>query len=239
MKTNRSQSGQMNGNAKLTEEQVKYIKSTWPHIDPAKNLAERFNVCVSTIHRIRQGRGWDKVVVNKTTKRCPKCNKEKSLEMFQKDRSQALGVRSICKECRRIEQREYRKTPKGKEHDRRNAISPRSRYNYTKHSARKRRLEFCLEFEEYKQLIAQTCHYCGGELNNHGTGLDRVDNNKGYVHGNVVPCCKDCNTVKSDIFNYKEMLLISKVIRQIKNDRLVMALGVQPEKITEDYKGVW
>jgi hypothetical protein len=28
------------------------------------------------------------------------------------------------------------------------------------------------------------------------TGLDRKDNDKGYLQDNVVPCCYDCNTKK-------------------------------------------
>jgi hypothetical protein len=30
------------------------------------------------------------------------------------------------------------------------------------------------------------------------SGLDRVDSSKGYVHGNVVPCCGECNLLKND-----------------------------------------
>lgn len=30
------------------------------------------------------------------------------------------------------------------------------------------------------------------------SGIDRVDNNKGYVEGNCVSCCFYCNSYKSD-----------------------------------------
>jgi len=31
-----------------------------------------------------------------------------------------------------------------------------------------------------------------------GFGIDRIDNSKGYIEGNMVPCCKICNWMKSD-----------------------------------------
>lgn len=30
-------------------------------------------------------------------------------------------------------------------------------------------------------------------------GLDRRNNNKGYTHDNIVPCCKPCNYAKRDM----------------------------------------
>jgi hypothetical protein len=30
-------------------------------------------------------------------------------------------------------------------------------------------------------------------------GLDRIDNRKGYVSDNIVPCCSDCNLAKRDL----------------------------------------
>jgi hypothetical protein len=73
-------------------------------------------------------------------------------------------------------------------------------------NARKRGLEFSLTADELYKLAKQPCHYCGGapEKRVFGTmsytedlsGWDRIDNNKGYVTGNVVPACKICNRIK-------------------------------------------
>jgi hypothetical protein len=73
--------------------------------------------------------------------------------------------------------------------------------------------EVHLTLAEFRFLAQQPCAYCGLEPSNiHKyrlddpatsmrvlwTGLDRVDSNKDYVHGNVVPCCASCNRLKND-----------------------------------------
>lgn len=74
-------------------------------------------------------------------------------------------------------------------------------------SAEKRGLEWGLTKEEIKALSSQPCYYCGIEpsqvvkgsrLNGNYVynGLDRLDNNKGYISSNVVASCKHCNYSK-------------------------------------------
>jgi len=64
------------------------------------------------------------------------------------------------------------------------------------------------------------CHYCFDDLNPTGTGLDRKDNDKGYLIDNVVSCCCTCNRMRSDKFSYEEMLVLSVTIRAIKEKRV-------------------
>lgn len=77
---------------------------------------------------------------------------------------------------------------------------------YRKRSANTNK-EFNLTFEKFMELTSQNCFYCGCKpsnivKNNVGfykyNGLDRIDNNKGYIENNVVPCCKYCNSGKND-----------------------------------------
>lgn len=71
--------------------------------------------------------------------------------------------------------------------------------------------EFNLTKDQVRVLIEQPCHYCGSlpaqetKIDTYGynggivyNGLDRMDVTKGYVVGNVVPCCKYCNWAKND-----------------------------------------
>lgn len=105
--------------------------------------------------------------------------------------------------------------------------TPRSRYSKVK--CRSRDLgESCLTFDEYLLFEGLPCHYCGGERETTGTGLDRKDSSKGYEVENVVPCCRDCNTAKSDRFSVEEMLLIGQVIARIKRNR---SLKLVPEPL--------
>lgn len=91
-------------------------------------------------------------------------------------------------------------------------------YSNYKADAKRRGLEWLLTDEIFDCIVIQSCHYCGLEPSNRKTthrnggrknrlrsgdfvysGLDRVDNNKGYTIDNVVPCCKQCNRAKRDI----------------------------------------
>ncbi len=77
-----------------------------------------------------------------------------------------------------------------------------------KNSAKIRKLEFNLSYERFRSLISGSCKYCGTSNSNERkinrivpqilryNGIDRVDNQKGYIEGNVVSCCKTCNFMK-------------------------------------------
>jgi len=78
-----------------------------------------------------------------------------------------------------------------------------------KREAKKKGREWGLTDEEAFGLFTQDCYYCGAppanvisEKKMNGDyifqGIDRVDNAKGYILSNVVPCCKTCNVAKND-----------------------------------------
>lgn len=90
---------------------------------------------------------------------------------------------------------------------------------YKRH-AREQSRDYSLTTEEFLGIVKSNCHYCGLPPSNYLTktkvtdpitkkrlrtpektrcyysGIDRVDNLKGYVLDNVVPCCKMCNKAK-------------------------------------------
>lgn len=84
-------------------------------------------------------------------------------------------------------------------------------YRY-KDNARRFDRAFTLNRAEFSTLITSPCFYCGtpprntvsnGNKNDSRyfkdityNGIDRLDNNIGYIPGNCVPCCKDCNIAK-------------------------------------------
>lgn len=78
-------------------------------------------------------------------------------------------------------------------------------YKNYKSSAEKRYLDFSLSYAEFEALIYQNCYYCGIEPQNHFkhknidityNGIDRIDNTKGYILGNVRTACANCNRAK-------------------------------------------
>ena len=95
-------------------------------------------------------------------------------------------------------------------------VGERHVFGRVKKDARKAGREFSLPFDWFAKAIHLPCHYCGavdknscnvpskakGETLLKGfryNGLDRINNNLGYVPGNVVPCCVVCNRAKNSM----------------------------------------
>jgi len=82
--------------------------------------------------------------------------------------------------------------------------------------ARDRGLDWDIDETLFRQLTSGDCHYCGAppaqvihreHRNGHYkyNGIDRMDNSRGYVPGNVVPCCGLCNWMKGTI-DYRDFV---------------------------------
>ncbi len=79
-------------------------------------------------------------------------------------------------------------------------VSSNYRFNLLRAKSKHREMPMELSFEAYKALIeGKNCHYCGLSVFSSGSGLDRLDSNKGYIEGNCVPCCYRCNVMKGDL----------------------------------------
>lgn len=81
---------------------------------------------------------------------------------------------------------------------------------------KKRNLSCDLDVEFMINLMNKPCIYCG---DTQFIGADRINNSIGHVKNNVLPCCYTCNTVRNNVFSYEEMLVLGKVIRELKNKR--------------------
>ena len=68
--------------------------------------------------------------------------------------------------------------------------------SFQKKSVEKREKECNLTKEQYFELIQKPCLYCNYYNEEEINGVDRLDNNKGYILENCIPCCKHCNRMK-------------------------------------------
>ena len=89
-------------------------------------------------------------------------------------------------------------------------IHGNNRYCEYKYNAAKRGYKFELTIEEFEKFTNEKCHYCGGYSsdyinNSRGNGIDRKNNNIGYIKENCVSCCYRCNFFKNKI-GYKEFI---------------------------------
>jgi len=103
--------------------------------------------------------------------------------------------------------------------------SSKNRFRNFVNCAKRRGLEVSINFEQWVALvIGAVCVYCGGNLPQLGSGVDRKNSALGYVVDNVVPCCTACNQIKGeDNITYAEMLYLMPLLRQFRTNRLAQA----------------
>ena len=109
--------------------------------------------------------------------------------------------------------RQYRASPRGKlltaAAGAKGRRKPHGRFMEAKYHAKRRGIDWKLDEPTFTKLVVgSVCHYCEGRLPETCAALDRTDNSKGYIPGNVVPCCWDCNTMKGKFLTYEEMMLV-------------------------------
>lgn len=85
-----------------------------------------------------------------------------------------------------------------------------NKYFYSiKSKSKYRKLEFNLSKDFVYHISLKNCYYCSKKPENifytksniykfYYSGIDRVDNNLGYLEYNCVPCCKQCNYAKNN-----------------------------------------
>ena len=75
-------------------------------------------------------------------------------------------------------------------------------------------IERTLTRDDIASVIQQPCHYCGVKPRwPKVVGIDRKDNDLGYVHGNCLPCCSMCNYMKRT-YGYYAFLRKCRMIAQ-------------------------
>lgn len=146
--------------------------------------------------RLQKKRGRQAEVVQRTPNwrvRCLGCGEERTLGW------QGLRMKG-CGPC----------TWRTRKYSASRAASARIRSAFRTGAVR-RGYEWALDDATVEALIFSACHYCGTKGGNtirrkdrDGTptrynGIDRMDNSRGYVAGNVVPCCGQCNRAKGTL----------------------------------------
>ena len=104
----------------------------------------------------------------------------------------------------------------------------RALYRTYKRSALRRNHQFELSPERFRELTQSHCYVCGKpptreyrhELHKKRfktpyicNGVDRFDNRDGYIEGNVVPCCGNCNMAKGKLSVEKSLLHVYDIYK--------------------------
>jgi hypothetical protein len=101
-------------------------------------------------------------------------------------------------------------------------------YGEYKNSARKKSARWEMPFTLFKRLIQRPCFYCGAEPSptsrsqgafcSYTNGLDRKIPDEGYTPHNVVPCCSECNYMKSGRTKYDFLARVRAIYETTKNN---------------------
>ncbi len=139
-------------------------------------------VCTVCKEALVPGVNWSPSQVKRNSRQCKACNTARAKKWNRENPGK-----------RRRHRKKYRQTPRG-------------RYLHNKWKALEAGKTWTLSLPQFKKLIKKCCTYCGAEpISTVGSWLDRIDNKCGYATDNVVPCCGECNRVRSDVFTYDEM----------------------------------
>jgi len=139
--------------------------------------------------------------VGKTkTKVCLQCGKRKPTSKFGPDKRRGDKLKSSCRACDRVKDRER-------------SSLPLRRYGKYKNGARRRDISFRISLDTFIKLTSQPCSYCGmfsvsgydESLEYTFCGVDRLDSDKGYTYKNVISCCHSCNMLKGNL-TYEQFL---------------------------------
>lgn len=143
---------------------------------------------------------------------CSNCNKIYSVSGAFARRNSKHGCKSCANKLSAVTRTGVVKTKMSPEESAHQYL-----YKDLKKSSTKRGHEWGLSKEDVRALVTANCHYCGSTPNNEcrplkgsgmveshvesavivRNGIDRVDSSEGYVPGNVVPCCAQCNIAKA------------------------------------------
>lgn len=102
-----------------------------------------------------------------------------------------------------------------------------SKYRALVNRSKKRGYSEWMTINEYADAIASgECFWCGADLpqGSHSVGLDRVNNNIGYVVDNVVPACAQCNVDRGTL-SFQEYELVWRFRRNPSNANRILGQG--------------
>jgi hypothetical protein len=93
----------------------------------------------------------------------------------------------------------------------------RNKFNNYMRRSNKKQLKnsnfvFAVTREEFTIITSMDCYMCGKQSNeSHNNGIDRINNKLGYISGNIMPCCGNCNYIKNEYDIYKLLVKFCQI----------------------------
>ena len=147
---------------------------------------------------------------------CAGCGIVKRYEDFYSTSHRTSGISTYCKVCTQRVNKTPTKEERAMTADKyRRSHKTKTMYQGAKERAKRRGLEFTIQLSDI--VIGEKCPLLGIPMV-YGTrtspSLDRIDNTKGYVPGNVMVISKKANTMKSDA-TFSDLFALAENIHKV------------------------
>lgn len=146
--------------------------------------------------------------------KCDKCEKVRKITRSYWRRKLKNGKKKVyCKSCGMLERALVHYLERYEDQDYADEKVVKRIFNGLRQRARTKHFSLKLSKQNVKDIMYKNCYYCGAEPSNTFVlftenkefkkeikyqGIDRIDSDKGYIVGNIVPCCFQCNCIKWD-----------------------------------------
>lgn len=105
-------------------------------------------------------------------------------------------------------------------------------YNEYIRNARYKNIPFDLNITSFHNIAGERCYYCWrSDSDDHENGIDRIDNNKGYIISNCVACCSECNYMKGPM-DIQDFMNVCKQVSDNEINCNIMKILLSGERIT-------
>lgn len=137
---------------------------------------------------------------------------KEEIKKYQKEKQAEYAKRFTEKHPERVKESRRKYYLKNKDkyrvYSRKRRKTIPGKYQRYRSRAVKAGRDFLLTLEQFSDFVNKSCHYCKEVGIN---GIDRKDNEKGYVLENCLPCCWTCNKFKGSM-KYDDFISLCKKI---------------------------
>lgn len=186
-----------------------------------KSKQHKYGVCsrckeCDTKYIKEKKKNWNyEISVNE--KKCSKCCEIKVFTEFPKNKKIKDGLHTVCKQCKKLYDKEYNKERRDLSRHQIYKQSKRGKFSIYKRNAKNRDIAFEISFEDFSKFWQAHCYYCNDKIIT--IGIDRIDNSLGYSLDNIIPCCEWCNKMKLASKQDEFFTHIKKIFKnRIEND---------------------
>lgn len=178
---------------KGTVKSCKTCRETWKRNDEKRDKEHRNALAREAEkkpERIAVKKAWEEANPDKVEQKCKKSRAKRAAKDIDGYLQHNANVMKNWRD---------RNPEKMEEANRKRRESLEAHYKIYQRSARLKKLKFEFSEEEFKELVSGNCYYCNIIDEKGFNGIDRMNQQVGYIQSNGVSCCAMCNWMKGSL----------------------------------------